>query len=118
MRASSPRPKRASACRRRSSWRSRASRPTGAASPATTACWQRGMPTHFDVRPPLDPAARATLLAPDILPTFSAAEMIALGAELPDAARAFVGPLALVMLENADAPPTFIAGTPNFYVVT
>jgi membrane-bound lytic murein transglycosylase B len=28
------------------------------------------------------------------------------------------GPLALVMLENGLAPPTHIAGTQNFYVVT
>jgi membrane-bound lytic murein transglycosylase B len=80
--------------------------------------WQRGVPTHFSVRPPVDAAARAQLLAPDILPTFSAAEMIALGAELPDAARAFDGPLALVELENAGAAPTFVAGTANFYAIT
>jgi membrane-bound lytic murein transglycosylase B len=80
--------------------------------------WQRGAPTHFDVLPPIDGAARAQLLAPDILPTFTAADMIALGAELPDAARAYEGPLALVQLENAGAPPTYVAGTANFYAIT
>jgi membrane-bound lytic murein transglycosylase B len=83
-----------------------------------TAGWQRGVPTHFDVTPPVDPEARAKLLAPDIVPTFSAADMTALGAQLPEAARAYAGPLALVMLENAGDPPTFIAGTSNFYAVT
>jgi len=83
-----------------------------------TAGWQRGVPTHFDVLPPVDAGARATLLAPDIVPTFSAAEMLALGAELPEDARDYPGQLALVMLENAGAPPTYIAGTSNFYVVT
>jgi membrane-bound lytic murein transglycosylase B len=83
-----------------------------------TAGWQRGAPTHFDVVPPADPVARAQLLAPDIVPTFSAADMIALGAELPAAARAWPGPLALVQLENGGEAPSFIAGTANFYVVT
>jgi membrane-bound lytic murein transglycosylase B len=83
-----------------------------------TAGWRRGVPTHFDVLPPVDAAARATLLAPDIVPTFSADDMLALGAELPEAARAYPGPLALVLLENAGAPPTYVAGTSNFYVVT
>jgi membrane-bound lytic murein transglycosylase B len=83
-----------------------------------TAGWQRGAPTHFGVVPPADPVARAQLLAPDIVPTFSAADMIALGAELPEAARAWPGPLALVQLENGAEAPTFIAGTANFYVVT
>jgi membrane-bound lytic murein transglycosylase B len=80
--------------------------------------WQRGAPTHFDVLPPIDGAARAQLLAPDILPTFAPADMIALGAELPDAARAYDGPLALVQLENAGAAPTYVAGTANFYAIT
>jgi membrane-bound lytic murein transglycosylase B len=44
--------------------------------------------------------------------------MITLGAELPPAARAWPGPLALVRLENGAEAPTFIAGTENFYVVT
>ena len=35
--------------------------------------WQRGLPTHFSVQPPGDTVDRAVLLAPDIVPTFSAA---------------------------------------------
>ncbi len=33
--------------------------------------WQRGMPTHYAVKPPVDTTDRATLLAPDILPSFT-----------------------------------------------
>ena len=40
------------------------------------------------------------------------------GAELPEAARAHDGPLALVELQNGDAAPSYVAGTQNFYVVT
>jgi len=80
--------------------------------------WQRGLPITFAALPPLDDAARAQLLAPDIVPSFSAAQMVALGVELPDAARAYPGPLALVELRNGDAPPSYLAGTSNFYVVT
>jgi len=80
--------------------------------------WQRDVPTTFPVLPPVDAQARAQLLAPDIVPTFTAAQMTALGAELPDAARAYAGPLALVELQNGDAAPTYVAGTGNFYVVT
>jgi membrane-bound lytic murein transglycosylase B len=80
--------------------------------------WQRGLPTTFAVAPPVDTRARATLLQPDILPSFSAEQMLALGAELDAAGRAHDGPLALVELQNGDAAPSFVAGTRNFYAVT
>jgi membrane-bound lytic murein transglycosylase B len=80
--------------------------------------WQSDLPTHFAVTPPVDTAARAQLLAPDILPSFSAAQMTELGAGLDDAGRAHTGPLALVQLYNGDAEPTYLAGTRNFYVIT
>ena len=80
--------------------------------------WQRGMPTHFAVTPPEDASARAALLAPDILPSFSASQFDAHGAELDEAGRAHDGPLALVELHNGDAAPSFVAGTQNFYAVT
>ncbi|MDX9844309.1 MAG: lytic murein transglycosylase B [Aquabacterium sp.] len=80
--------------------------------------WRTGQPTHFDVTPPQDDDARAKLLAPDIVPSFSAEEMRALGALLPDAATQHSGLLALVLLENGDAAPTLIAGTQNFYAIT
>jgi membrane-bound lytic murein transglycosylase B len=80
--------------------------------------WRTGQPTHFDVTPPQDAAARAKLLAPDIVPSFSADEMRAMGAILPDSATQHAGPLALVLLENGEAAPTLIAGTQNFYAIT
>jgi membrane-bound lytic murein transglycosylase B len=80
--------------------------------------WQRGMPITFAVAPPVDGSARATLLEPDILPSFSAAKMLSLGAELDDAGRAHEGLLALVELENGGAAPSFVAGTANFFALT
>jgi membrane-bound lytic murein transglycosylase B len=80
--------------------------------------WQRGMPTHFDVAPPVDTTARARLLVPDILPSFSAQQMSEAGARLGADAQSHAGPLALVELQNGDAAPSFVAGTQNFYTVT
>ena len=80
--------------------------------------WIKGMPAIYPVQ--LDRATLdlETLLAPDILPTFSVASMTAKGAVLEGAALQHVGPLALVELQNGDAEPTFVAGTHNFYVIT
>ena len=80
--------------------------------------WQRDMPTTFPVLPPLDPVERARLAASDIVPTFSAAELTAAGAQLPDDAREFPGLLAFVELQNGADAPSYVAGTRNFYVVT
>jgi membrane-bound lytic murein transglycosylase B len=83
--------------------------------------WRRGMPTHYAVHAvPGDAEQRRVLLAPDIVPSFSALQMTERGAVLEPAALAHEGPLALVELENGggDAPSTFVAGTQNFYVVT
>jgi membrane-bound lytic murein transglycosylase B len=80
--------------------------------------WQKGMPTHYPVAVPVDTAQRARLLQPDILPSFTAAEMQQAGAELGADALAHQGPLALVELQNGDAAPSYVAGTRNFYVVT
>ena len=80
--------------------------------------WQRGMATHYPVKPPVDTTDRATLLAPDILPSFTAAQMAERGAVLDAAGAAHSGPLALVELQNGDAAPSHVAGTQNFYAVT
>ena len=80
--------------------------------------WQRDLPTHFAVKPPVDSTDRATLLVPDILPSFTPAQMAARGAVLDDAALAHAGLLALVELQNGDAAPSHVAGTQNFYAVT
>ena len=80
--------------------------------------WQPGMPAYYPVT--FDPARldKDALLAPDILPTFSVASFTARGAVLEGAALQHQGPLALVELQNGDAPPQYVAGTENFYVVT
>jgi membrane-bound lytic murein transglycosylase B len=79
--------------------------------------WQPGMPTHYPVN--LSPTADLdTLLAPDILPSFSVASFTAKGALLDGTALEHSGKLALVELENGAAPRSFVAGTDNFYVVT
>jgi membrane-bound lytic murein transglycosylase B len=80
--------------------------------------WQPGMPPYYPVS--FDPARldKDALLAPDILPTFSVASFTAKGAVLEGAALQHQGPLALVELQNGDAPPQYVAGTENFYVVT
>lgn len=81
--------------------------------------WQRDLPTHYDVRAPAQIEDRARLLAPDIVPTYSAAQFAAHGAALSAAAAAHDGPLALVQLHNGDtAPPSYVAGTQNFYALT
>ncbi|MDE2400819.1 MAG: lytic murein transglycosylase B [Burkholderiales bacterium] len=80
--------------------------------------WQRNMPTYYDVTAPTDTEALAQLLVPDIVPSFTVADMQKRGATLPDAALDHTGLLALVKLENGDAAPTMIAGTGNFYAIT
>jgi membrane-bound lytic murein transglycosylase B len=80
--------------------------------------WQSGMPTHYPVS--FDDARldKPTLLAPDILPSFSVSNFIAKGAVLDEPAQKHNGQLALVELFNGDEPPSYVAGTDNFYVVT
>ncbi|WP_345066427.1 lytic murein transglycosylase B [Acidovorax lacteus] len=80
--------------------------------------WTPGMPTHFAVRFDAERLKLDELLAPDILPTFTAARMQALGAVLDTDGQAHSGPLALVELQNGTEPPTFVAGTENFYAIT
>jgi membrane-bound lytic murein transglycosylase B len=80
--------------------------------------WQRDMPTHYEVAVPVNTSDRAVLLGPDILPSFTAAQFAERGAELNDAGRQHLGPLALVELQNGDRAPSYIAGTQNFYAVT
>src|SRR5690606_5271369 len=80
--------------------------------------WQSGQPTHYPVRFDDSRLDLDTLLAPDILPSFSVESFTARGAVLEGEALQHSGKLALVELENADAPSTYVAGTENFYVVT
>ena len=80
--------------------------------------WQPGMPTHYPVSFDVARLDLDALLAPDILPTFSVTSFGAKGAVLEGAALDHPGSLALVELQNGDAPPTYVAGTENFYVLT
>jgi membrane-bound lytic murein transglycosylase B len=80
--------------------------------------WQPGLPTHYAVS--FNPALldMDTLLAPDILPTFSAERFSDLGAVMDTPGREHPGKLALIELQNGDNPPQYVAGTENFYVIT
>ena len=80
--------------------------------------WQRGLPTHYPIKPPVDSSQRARLLVPDILPSFTAAQLAEAGAELDATGIAHTGPLALVELQNGDAAPSYVAGSQNFYALT
>lgn len=80
--------------------------------------WQPGMSTHYPVRFDAKTVDMDALLAPDILPSFSVASFTAKGALLEGDALQHRGQLALIELQNGAEPPTYVAGTENFYVVT
>lgn len=80
--------------------------------------WQRGMPTHYSLALPVDTSARARLLAPDIKPTFSIADLQAAGARPSEAALDHSGPLAVIELQNGKAAPSYWLGSENFYALT
>jgi len=80
--------------------------------------WKPGQATHFVATPPAAPDELAVLREKDILPSFSAAQLLERGAGLDDAARAHEGQLAFVELENGGQAPTYFAGTANFYAIT
>ena len=96
--------------------------------------WQRGLPPTLEVTAPSDADDLAWLLAPDILPSFTAQDFTDRGARVawPLAAdpavsadanaaphgAAATGKLALVELQNGAAAPSYVAGTANFYAVT
>ena len=85
--------------------------------------WQAGMPTHFGVQFRAEQLDMPTLLGPDILPTFSAQRMTELGVQLSNNGAQHPRNLALVELQNGDpaqggSPPSYVAGTENFYAIT
>ncbi len=81
--------------------------------------WQRGVEPFYPVLLQPDRSAdQATLLAPDVLPSFAPERFTALGAIVWGDAVNHPGKLALVELENGSAPPQYVAGTENFYAVT
>jgi membrane-bound lytic murein transglycosylase B len=75
--------------------------------------WIPGMPAYYPVRFDPEKLDLDALLAPDILPTFSVASFQAKGPALEHK-----GPLALIELQNGGDPPTYVAGTENFYAIT
>ncbi|MEY4736832.1 MAG: hypothetical protein RL302_1151 [Pseudomonadota bacterium] len=80
--------------------------------------WRRDLPTHYPVAFDAQTLDMASLMAPDILPTFTPAAFATKGAVLDATALQHPGPLALIELQNGDAPPQYVAGTENFYVIT
>jgi len=81
--------------------------------------WTPGMPAVYPVHFEEARLKKALLLAPDILPSFSTDSFVAAGAVPEGEGIRHKGLLALIELQNgADAPPTYVAGTRNFYVIT
>jgi membrane-bound lytic murein transglycosylase B len=80
--------------------------------------WRPGMPTHYPVSLTPGQTNMDSLLAPDILPTFSVASFVSQGAALSGAALQHTGPLALIELLNGPDAPSYVAGTENFYAIT
>ena len=80
--------------------------------------WKTGMAPIYPVE--FDPARldMATLMAPDIRPTFTVAEMASHGALVQGRGAQHVGPLALIELQNGGETPSYVAGTENFYAIT
>jgi membrane-bound lytic murein transglycosylase B len=80
--------------------------------------WRPGLPTHYPVVLTPGTTDMDSLLAPDILPTFSVANFVAQGAALEAGALTHPGPLALIELRNGPNAPSYVAGTENFYAIT
>jgi membrane-bound lytic murein transglycosylase B len=80
--------------------------------------WQPGMPPIFPVSFDESRLQLGVLLAPDIVPTFSVDAFVAGGAVLQGDALRHQGLLALIELQNGGDPPSYVAGTQNFYVIT
>ena len=80
--------------------------------------WQSGMPTHYPVAFDKARLDMDSLMAPDILPTFSVASFTAKGAVIDGPALTHTGPLALIELLNGPDAPQYVAGTENFYAIT
>ena len=80
--------------------------------------WQPGLATHFPVTFDAQKLDMNTLMAPDILPTFSVESFQANGVVLTGDALKHSGKLALIELQMGDAAPAYVAGTDNFYAIT
>ena len=80
--------------------------------------WLPGRPATFPVGFDAVRLNKQILLAPDILPTFSADSFSAAGGVLHGDAASYQGLLALVELQNGGDAPTYVAGTETFYAIT
>ena len=80
--------------------------------------WQPGIQPIYSVGFDEARLKKEVLLAPDILPSFSADSFVAGGAVLEGEALRHKGLLALVELQNGADAPSYVAGTQNFYVIT
>jgi membrane-bound lytic murein transglycosylase B len=80
--------------------------------------WKPGMPTHYPLAFDRQTLDMPTLMAPDILPTFTPAAFVAKGVVLEGPALEHPGPLALIELQNGANAPLYLAGTENFYTIT
>ena len=80
--------------------------------------WRPGLPTHYPVVLTPGTTDMDSLLAPDILPTFSVANFVAKGAALEATALTHPGPLARIELRSGPNAPSYVAGTENFYAIT
>jgi len=80
--------------------------------------WQPGVAPIFPVSFDAARLQKSVLLAPDIVPTFSADAFVAGGAVLQGEALRHPGLLALIELQNGYDAPSYVAGTKNFYVIT
>jgi membrane-bound lytic murein transglycosylase B len=76
------------------------------------------MPTHYPVQFDAAKLDMDALMAPDILPTFSVANFLGKGDVLEGEGLKHSGPLALIELLNGEKPPSYVAGTENFYAIT
>lgn len=83
--------------------------------------WVSDLPARYEVQLPPEDLDLATLLAPDIRPSFTAAQLRAQGLKIQgmeEAAAGSDGLLALVELQMGEAPAVYVAGTQNFWVLS
>lgn len=80
--------------------------------------WVSGLEPVFDVTFDQSRLQLATLLGPDITPSFTPEQFSELGATAVGLPAGFNRKLALIELENGYAPASYYAGTDNFYVIT
>ena len=79
--------------------------------------WVPGQPVWYPALFNTDSLDLNTLLAPDILPSFTATQMAGLGV-VPANGMDHPGLLALIELKNGEAAPSYVVGTQNFYTIT